>query len=38
VLSRAEQSFEPLDIVEAQLLEDVRRLMPSDSPPGTPSA
>jgi TetR/AcrR family transcriptional repressor of lmrAB and yxaGH operons len=37
VLSRAEQSFEPLDIVEAQLLENVRRLMASASPPGTPS-
>jgi TetR/AcrR family transcriptional regulator, lmrAB and yxaGH operons repressor len=29
VLSRAEQSFEPLDIVEAQLLDDIRRLMPT---------
>jgi hypothetical protein len=38
VLSRAEQSFEPLDIVEAQLVEDVRRMMPSATPPGTPSA
>ncbi|MEA2620706.1 MAG: TetR/AcrR family transcriptional regulator, lmrAB and yxaGH operons repressor, partial [Chloroflexota bacterium] len=27
VLSRAEQSHEPLDVVEAQLLDDVRRLM-----------
>lgn len=27
VLSRAEQNSEPLDIVEAQLLDDVRRLM-----------
>jgi AcrR family transcriptional regulator len=31
VLSRAEQSLEPLDIVEAQLLEDIRRLMPTRS-------
>ena len=28
VISRAEQSSEPLDIVEVQLLDDVRRLMP----------
>jgi TetR/AcrR family transcriptional repressor of lmrAB and yxaGH operons len=28
VLSRADQSLEPLDIVEAQLLEDVGRLIP----------
>ena len=27
VLSRAEQSLEPLDLVESQLLDDVRRLM-----------
>jgi hypothetical protein len=27
VLSRAEQSQEPLDIVESQLLEDIHRLM-----------